>query len=522
MSRLCPSPSSAAHQAFLGDFLAYCSPLASDLPREVFVSPLRDSDEGKSEDDADLHGSRHSSLTLLKGHSRIVSELRPVDGPERVFYAGNGEERRGNALQAIDSSEDTWHYIQHVHPLFVVVLVLSGVFATRRCCSEEARNIPRTLVNRRLTVPTSIPVAHKSSFQTGVRELFIPTSRSLQSLFSTTSLDTSQDSSALTSSSLEFDPFLETSIDSSLFESAIVRVTILSPLNDQIYRLSSTITIKWLVSLISGPDPKLDTFRVDFKAENNSFITIAPNESIPSVSSATFDENTTLYTFQWKLANTTAWLCTTCVLQVCALNVTSVPNDTLCLRSDGLSSLFRSSRAPEGTFQIVQDVPSCSCGLHHECFVLAAFMIGVAIPVIVLFVDCFVQIYRERQVFGLLAPRNEPEHLVVAGYPAKSATCMERVVLIGSILGLCIGTGVLAARINSNHFLTEMGAIVELWMVTFAIAVAVGLFFYSTLMCIVIFSIRSRLKWLHERQAIVETNQCSNSSWSDDNNIVGP
>jgi len=52
-------------------------------------------------------------------------------------------------------------------------------------------------------------------------------------------------------------------------------VTLTEPVNGGVYSLSSTILIEWKLALLSGPDPKLDVFRVDFSADGGAFDTIA-------------------------------------------------------------------------------------------------------------------------------------------------------------------------------------------------------------------------------------------------------
>ncbi|KAK1944236.1 hypothetical protein P3T76_004148 [Phytophthora citrophthora] len=271
------------------------------------------------------------------------------------------------------------------------------------------------------------------------------------------------------------------------------------PVNGGVYSLSSTMLVEWHVTLLSGPDPGLDTFRVDFSADNGAFDTIATNVSVPS----SVDGNTSSYQFEWDLAGNISWLCTTCVLRICALDVPSVSNDSLCIRSDGrsssqsrrLQSTTVEDSASDVTFRIVREAFECSCGLKHESFWLAAVIIGACIPIIVLLTEPLVTFYRDRQVFGLFARRDGPVRPVIAGYSSKSATRKGRVVLVLVLLALCVACGFVAGQITTNNFLTEKENIIVLWVVTFAIAGAIGLLVYCTLVWFVFFNWR----WWRER-----------------------
>ncbi|EGZ19650.1 hypothetical protein PHYSODRAFT_489572, partial [Phytophthora sojae] len=240
--------------------------------------------------------------------------------------------------------------------------------------------------------------------------------------------------------------------------------------------------IQWHVSLLSGPDPGL----------HNS--------------------NNTIFQYEWDLANNLSWLCSTCVLRICALGVDSGSNESLCIRSDGQTTSNKSSRrlqttSVEGsgssdvvTFRIVRKALECSCGLAHESFLLAAVIIGACIPVVVLLAEPLVTFYRDRQVFGLFARRDGPVRPVIAGYSSKSATRKGRTVLLLVTLALGVACGFVAAQITTTNFLTEKGAIVVLWVVTFAIAMASGVLVYCTLVCFVVFGVRWWRERAHERR----------------------
>ncbi|KAL3665617.1 hypothetical protein V7S43_009651 [Phytophthora oleae] len=303
-------------------------------------------------------------------------------------------------------------------------------------------------------------------------------------------------------------------------ESATVKVTMTEPVNGGVYSLSSTMLVEWHVTLLSGPDPGLDTFRVDFSADNGAFDTIATNVSVPS----SLDTNTSSYQFEWDLADNISWLCTTCVLRICALDVASVSTDSLCIRSDGkspsqsrrLQSTTVEDNASDVTFQIVREAFECSCGLNHESFWLAAVIIGVCIPIIVLLAKPLVTFYRDRQVFGLFARRDGPARPVIAGYTSTSATRKGRVVLVVVLLALCVACGFVAAQITTNNFLTEKEAIIVLWVVTFAIAVAVGLLVYCTLVWFVLFNWRWWRERSKDRREPSRLSQLRSSLLSDD------
>ncbi|EEY56769.1 uncharacterized protein PITG_10271 [Phytophthora infestans T30-4] len=230
--------------------------------------------------------------------------------------------------------------------------------------------------------------------------------------------------------------------------------------------------VEWHVTLLSGPDPGLDKFR-------------------------------------WHLADNSSWLCTTCVLRICALDVAS--------SSRRLQSTVEGSGSGDVTFRIVREAFECSCGLSHEAFVLAAVIIGVCIPVVVLLVEPLVSFYRDRQLFGLFTRRDGPSRPVIAGYTTQSATRKGRVVIIFVLMALCVACGFVAAQITSTNFVTERRAVVVLWVVTFAIAVALGVLVYCTLVWLVLFTVR----WSCERARSRDSSGLSelrNSLLSDDVN----
>ncbi|KAE9035583.1 hypothetical protein PR003_g9298 [Phytophthora rubi] len=314
-------------------------------------------------------------------------------------------------------------------------------------------------------------------------------------------------------------------------ESSMVKMTLTEPLNGAVYSLSSIILIQWHLSLLSGPDPGLDKFRVDFSADNGAFDTIASSVSASSSSGSSQDRNDTIFQYEWNLAENTSWMCTTCVLRICALDVNSVSSENLCIRSDGQTTSVESSRRLQATtvdgsgssdvvtFRIVREALECSCGLAQESFLLAAVIIGVCIPVTVLLVEPLVTFYRDRQVFGLFARRDGPVRPVIAGYSTKSATHKGRVVLVLLLLALCVAFGFVAAQISTTNFLTEKGAVVVLWVVTFAIAVALGVLVYSTLVCFVIFGVRWWRERAYERREPSGLSEFQTSLLSDDEKI---
>ncbi|KAF4030358.1 hypothetical protein GN244_ATG17850 [Phytophthora infestans] len=358
---------------------------------------------------------------------------------------------------------------------------------------------------------------------------------SLLAISSSSSSDSASESSpssgdsshSSTSSSSSNSSSQSTSASSAVSETATVKVAMTAPLNGEVYSFSSTMLVEWHVTLLSGPDPGLDKFRVDFSADNSAFETIAANLSTPSSSSSNQDANSTVYRFEWHLADNSSWLCTTCVLRICALDVASVADNSLCIRSDGKSASTQSSRRLQSTvegsgsgdvtFRIVREAFECSCGLSHEAFVLAAVIIGVCIPVVVLLVEPLVSFYRDRQLFGLFTRRDGPSRPVIAGYTTQSATRKGRVVIIFVLMALCVACGFVAAQITSTNFVTERRAVVVLWVVTFAIAVALGVLVYCTLVWLVLFTVR----WSCERARSRDSSGLSelrNSLLSDDVN----
>ncbi|GMF12508.1 unnamed protein product [Phytophthora lilii] len=309
-------------------------------------------------------------------------------------------------------------------------------------------------------------------------------------------------------------------------QSSTLKMTLTKPVNGGVYSLSSTMLVEWQLALLSGLDPGINSFRVDFSADNGAFDTIATNVSV--LSKSVQGSNVTAFQFEWDLADNTSWLCTTCVLRICALQVES---GNLCLRSDGQTDNNQSSRRLQTTtvensgsgdgitFRIVREAFECSCGLSHESFLLAAVVIGLCIPVVVLLAEPLVTFYRDRQVFGLFARRDGPARPMIAGYSAKSATHKGRAVLVLVLLALCVACGFVAAQITTTNFLTEKGAIIILWVVTFAIAVALGVLVYCTLVCLVLFSVRWWRERAWERREPSSLSEYRSSLLSDDDKM---
>ncbi|RLN95782.1 hypothetical protein BBJ28_00009228 [Nothophytophthora sp. Chile5] len=163
-------------------------------------------------------------------------------------------------------------------------------------------------------------------------------------------------------------------------------------------------------------------------------------------------------------------------------------------------------------------VLDCSCGLAHASFLLAAVVIGASIPIVVLLAEPLVTFYRNRQVFGLFARRDGPARPVIAGYSTKPATRKGRVVLIVVLLALCVACGFVAAQVTTTNFLTEKGDIVVLWAVTFAIAAALGVFAYCTLVCFVLFNVRWWRERARDRREPSGLSEFRNSLLSDEDN----
>jgi hypothetical protein len=369
---------------------------------------------------------------------------------------------------------------------------------------------------------TSTPSSSSSLSSTSAASRSSDSSRSSQS--SRPSRSDSADSSASSAASRSN---AESASGSLASESSTVKVTLTEPVNGGVYSLSSTILIEWELALLSGPDPGLDTFQVDFSADGGAFDTIATNVSASSALASSGSSNSSIFTVDWDLADNTSWLCTTCVLKICALDVSSL-SESLCIRSDGQAASSDSSRRLQSTttvegsgssdaitFRIVREAFECSCGMGHASFLLAAVVIGVCIPVVVLLAEPLVTFYRDRQVFGLFARRDGPVRPVIGSYSAKSATRKGRVLLVMVLLVLCAACGFVAAQITTTRFLTETGAVVVLWVVTFAIAVALGVLGYCTLVCFLVFSVRWRRERARERREPSGLSEFRNSLLSD-------
>ncbi|GMF29542.1 unnamed protein product [Phytophthora fragariaefolia] len=295
-------------------------------------------------------------------------------------------------------------------------------------------------------------------------------------------------------------------------ENSMVKVSLTEPVNGGVYSLSSVIVIQWHVSLLSGPDPGLDSFRVEFSADNGAFDIIAPIVLASSSSASSQNGNDTVFEYEWDLAGNASWLCSTCVLRICLLGLQSASGERLCIRSDGKTDSDGSTRrlqttsinGSEGseivTFRIVREALECACGVTHESFMLVALTIGAGIPVVVLLAEPLVTFYRDRQAFGLFARRDGPVRPVIAGYSSKSATRKGRIMLLLVLLALCVACGFVAAQITETNFLAEKGAIIILWVVTFAIAAVLGVLVYCTLICFVLFGVRWWRERIHDRR----------------------
>ncbi|ETK72801.1 hypothetical protein L915_20185 [Phytophthora nicotianae] len=602
--RPAPPPPSAAPRRSLGNSLPRRSLLAPEVarPSDEDYARGRDSDESKGGEEPENEKPR-DRRPRKKRRSRILSELRPVDGPGSALPSvppiNDDEVSSDDPLEAPDSGErakevfaaqrvrikklwcsDLHIYMKNAHPLFgiyaahrhhpykrgdrflvllvalLVAVLLCGLFAIRDCCTEVLEG-PVAVVNRRLGMNqgirpsiteerTAMPFAAEDGTYPGIKALFripqiankhdtqlwrspasllaISSSSSSGSASNSSSSSGNSTSSSTSSSQSSSNSTSGSGSGSQVSETATVKVTMTEPLNGEVYSLSSTMLIEWRVTLLSGPDPGLDKFRLDFSADNGAFDTIAANVSTP-VSSQ--DANTTVYQFEWDLAGNISWLCTTCVLKICALDVESLSDNSLCIRSDGQSASNQSKRRLQSTvegsgsgdvtFRIVREAFECSCGLSHESFILAAVLIGVCIPVVVLLAEPLVTFYRDRQLFGLFARRDGPIRPVIAGYTAQSATRKGRVVLILALMALCVACGFVAAQITTTKFLTEKSAIVVLWVVIFAIAVALGVLVYCTLLWFVLFSVRWCCERSHERESS-GLSQFRNSLLSEDVN----
>ncbi|KAE8890703.1 hypothetical protein PF010_g13680 [Phytophthora fragariae] len=441
--------------------------LGDSLPRRSLLAPEvtppspsgdeyargRESDERKSEEEPESEKSKkRDRRPRKKRRSRILSELRPVDGPESALPSvpainDDSSQASDDPLEAPDSGERA-----------------KEAFAAQRVRMRKSFRPDLRIYMKNAHPLFGICAAHRHH----------PYKRSDRSLV--------------------------------LLVALLVALLVCG-----LYAIRDCCSevLNWHLSLLSGPDPGLDKFRVDFSADNGAFDTIASSVSASSSSGSSQDRNDTIFQYEWNLAENTSWMCTTCVLRICALDVNSVSSENLCIRSDGQTTSVESSRrlqatAVDGsgssdvvTFRIVREALECSCGLAQESFLLAAVIIGVCIPVTVLLVEPLVTFYRDRQVFGLFARRDGPVRPVIAGYTF----------------------GFVAAQISTTNFLTEKGAVVVLWVVTFAIAVALGVLVYSTLVCFVIFGVRWWRERAYERREPSGLSEFQTSLLSDDEKI---
>ncbi|KAE9003258.1 hypothetical protein PF011_g12971 [Phytophthora fragariae] len=413
--------------------------LGDSLPRRSLLAPEvtppspsgdeyargRESDERKSEEEPESEKSKkRDRRPRKKRRSRILSELRPVDGPESALPSvpainDDSSQASDDPLEAPDSGErakeafaaqrvrmrksfrpDLRIYMKNAHPLFgicaahrhhpykrsdrslvllvalLVALLVCGLYAIRDCCSEVL-NVPVAVVNRRLEADES-------------------------------------------SGRLSSAPYL------------------LAPLGQPPRYLRG--------------GRRRTTAAAASSALTSSVCRKADNDGASNVESSR------------------------------RLQATAV---------DGSGS------SDVVTFRIVREALECSCGLAQESFLLAAVIIGVCIPVTVLLVEPLVTFYRDRQVFGLFARRDGPVRPVIAGYTF----------------------GFVAAQISTTNFLTEKGAVVVLWVVTFAIAVALGVLVYSTLVCFVIFGVRWWRERAYERREPSGLSEFQTSLLSDDEKI---
>ncbi|KAF1787167.1 hypothetical protein GQ600_13304 [Phytophthora cactorum] len=121
--------------------------------------------------------------------------------------------------------------------------------------------------------------------------------------------------------------------------------------------------------------------------------------------------------------------------------------------------------------------------LSHKSFLLAAVIIGVCIPVVVLLAEPLVTFYRDRQLLGLFA---RVMALLDHEICYSQGPSRPRFGIAGTLCGMRLR----GSTDNHDQFSDGNACDYRVWVVAFAIAVALGVLVYCTLLWFVLFNVR--------------------------------
>lgn len=269
------------------------------------------------------------------------------------------------------------------------------------------------------------------------------------------------------------------------------------------YGISETIPIEWTLKRVAGAEPLITQFQIEFSPDGGATFSQIASKVTPSGQDESADDSDSVFQFSWDTVRTDWYLCTDCVLRLCAMQPTSYDDE--CIRSDGESSNATTSSgltltlADSGTsagsdtgaisFQIVNETLVCSCGLAAENYVMWALIIALCLPLVTRLLQPLVTFYHDSKCCGLFA-RQGRENVPRLGYYGAKATRNGRLVVLLVLVALVVLFGLQLSNVNkSDKFSTQTDSIMELWGVTFALCVAIG-FIYCLAVESVVFSVR--------------------------------
>lgn len=284
-----------------------------------------------------------------------------------------------------------------------------------------------------------------------------------------------------------------------------MEIAIRKPSHGQ-YGISETIPIEWTLTRAAGTEPLITQFQIEFSPDGGATFSQIASTVTPSVQDdgdKSADDSSSVFQFDWDTMRTDWYLCTDCVLRICAMKPTSYDGD--CIRSDGesmnttTSSGLTLTLADAGSsdtgaisFRIVNETLVCSCGLAAENYVMWAFIIAICLPLVTRLLQPLVTFYHDSKCCGLFA-RQGRENVPRLGYYGAKATRKGRLVVILVLSVLTVLSGMQLSHVyKSDTLSTQTDSIMELWGVMFALCVAIG-FIYCLLVDSVVFSAR----WWH-------------------------
>lgn len=420
----------------------------------------------------------------------------------------------------------------HAYVFAVAMFLCCGLFAARDCCMMKldgpaSRAAPvASLDNLSFADLAAEGSASGQDGSASIDSILGTLWDSLQSSVSSTDVSASTslahsaapvetDSSSGSSSSSRSVPAIpsnsasasvEPPTDSASGAGNTMEISIKKPTNGQ-YGIKEPIPIEWTLARVAGTKPLITQFQIEFSPDGGAtFSQIASTVTPSSQGGDDSTDGTSLFHFDWDSRRTDWYLCTDCVLRICAMEPTSF--EKACIRSDGESANATSSSAltlaladgstskgsDTGTisFQIVNETLVCSCGLEAENYVVWAFIIAICLPLITRLLQPLVTFYHDSKCYGLFA-RQGREKVPRLGYYGAKATRKGRLVVLLVVAVLAVLSGLQLDHVyKSDTLSTQTDSTMELWGVTFALCVAIG-FIY----CLVVDSVVFSARWWH-------------------------